>query len=453
MVEWLSPGGYVEVAVAEESREGLSERELEILRLVVTGVTNREIAARLVISPNTVKVHLRNIFAKLGVESRTEAALVAIQNGWVEVPTPVAEERISVAPQRPPLSWPRRIFLALALGVTLLVALWPRSVGYGQEHSSAFSDHTVGAGTTSGMDAAQRWSVRAALPAPRQRFASVSLAGLVYVIGGDTAKGVVGDVEVYDPSTDRWQQRSAKPTAASNVAAAVLGEEIYVPGGYDSDGRVLSVVEVYRPATDTWRSVRLLPAPRCAYAVAAAGGKLYLFGGWDGSRYVSDVLVYDPEQDAWSYGTPMSQPRGFLAAATFEGRIYLVGGYDGMAESAACEVYDPALEGSGRMPWKALRSMSFPRGGLGLAVAGQRLYAIGGGWNGGLAYNESYDIASDRWHPFPSPIVGQWRTLGVAAVESTLGTTLYALGGWTGDLAAVNRAYRASLRVYLPGLP
>lgn len=61
----------------------LSEREQEVLQLVAAGASNLQVARRLFISQNTVKVHLRHIFEKLEVQSRTEAAMVALRQGWV----------------------------------------------------------------------------------------------------------------------------------------------------------------------------------------------------------------------------------------------------------------------------------------------------------------------------------------------------------------------------------
>lgn len=57
--------------------EPLSQRELEVLQLIAQGLTNQEIAVRLYLSLNTVKVHTRNINSKLGVSSRTKAVASA----------------------------------------------------------------------------------------------------------------------------------------------------------------------------------------------------------------------------------------------------------------------------------------------------------------------------------------------------------------------------------------
>jgi DNA-binding CsgD family transcriptional regulator len=62
---------------------GLTAREVEVLRLVATGRSNREIAAELVISEHTVARHVQNIFAKLGVSSRTAATAYAFEHGMV----------------------------------------------------------------------------------------------------------------------------------------------------------------------------------------------------------------------------------------------------------------------------------------------------------------------------------------------------------------------------------
>ena len=66
--------------------ERLTRRETEILKLVAGGLANKEVARRLSLSEKTVKVHLNNVFSKLGVHSRTQAALHAIRTGIVDPP-------------------------------------------------------------------------------------------------------------------------------------------------------------------------------------------------------------------------------------------------------------------------------------------------------------------------------------------------------------------------------
>jgi two-component system NarL family response regulator len=65
--------------------DGLTEREMEVLRLVASGSNNREIARKLFISEKTVKNHLSNIFQKIGVADRTQAALYALKQRLAEL--------------------------------------------------------------------------------------------------------------------------------------------------------------------------------------------------------------------------------------------------------------------------------------------------------------------------------------------------------------------------------
>jgi DNA-binding NarL/FixJ family response regulator len=61
----------------------LSEREMEVLRLIVEGKSNNEIAKALYLSPNTIKTHVRGIMNKLAVDDRVQAAVMALRSGWL----------------------------------------------------------------------------------------------------------------------------------------------------------------------------------------------------------------------------------------------------------------------------------------------------------------------------------------------------------------------------------
>jgi DNA-binding CsgD family transcriptional regulator len=447
--------------------EELSERELEILRLVATGATNQQIALALIISVNTVKAHLRNIFAKLGVESRTEATLYAIQHGLVEVARPADEalvtdgERVPNTPQQAaslplprfihwPLSALQRALMLVALLFIVTVAVWP---GAGATSSPA-GGRLVDAPKASGPDVepehASRWQTKAQMPTSRARFAQAQMDGIIYVVGGLTAQGWSAEVDAYDPAFDRWSRRASKLTAVSNVGAAVVGGLIYVPGGLDEKNVVRDILEVYDPRSDTWSVATSLPAPVCAYAIAAVEDGFYLFGGWDGQRYLDAVYHYQVSTAAWRREASLKVARGFAAAATVGGRIYVVGGLDDTTEFSLCESYDPALHAAGKDPWRTLSPMSQGRAGHGMTISEGYLYVVGGGWDSYLAYNERYDVANDAWSTFESPLLGEWRTLGLSAISAQSGTFLYAIGGWNGQCLSVVQAYSASYRVYVP---
>ncbi|MBI5841883.1 MAG: response regulator transcription factor [Chloroflexi bacterium] len=77
VVEFSRVSSLVTATSSEVLIEPLSEREIEVLRLVTVGLSNREIAERLVISAGTAKTHIHNLCGKLGAHNRTEAAMRA----------------------------------------------------------------------------------------------------------------------------------------------------------------------------------------------------------------------------------------------------------------------------------------------------------------------------------------------------------------------------------------
>ncbi len=468
-----------------DERLPLSERETEILSLVATGKTNQEIARVLVISPNTVKVHLRNIFEKLNVQSRTEATLVAIRSGLVQVgqlslastdsPTARVEEaaiadsvsieaptplkpaltawRPDLAPRQPIKRW-QRIYLVVSVLVLMLALLfpWMRSVaGRSQAASqSLLSDAEMPQAGLPARQDATRWRVRAALPGPRARHAQVAFRGQVYAIGGETPTGLTDSVDVYNPERNDWQPRTNLPRPLSNVQAVVLKNLVYVPGGTTTGGALSAEVLSYDPVADSWGQAPALPAPRAAYALTASDSMIFLLGGWDGTQITTTVSIYDPAARRWRDGPSLPEPRALAGAAILNGRLFLVGGFDGAQPQPT--VFTLALNSAGDAAdggWEVGAPLSSPRSGLGVIVESGALYAFGGGANPAVDFHERFDPFTQTWSSIVSPWRGEWRGVGVSAVSPMI----YVVGGWSGDYAEVNEQYQAGFRTFLPSSP
>jgi DNA-binding CsgD family transcriptional regulator len=456
----------------EPDAKELSEREREILQLVASGASNKEIAQALYISPNTVKVHLRNIFGKIGVASRTEAAMFAVNVGLVETANqPRPGENLlssdltvvgdntgmdgveSLVKTRQPLSRRQRLAglyqsrrpLAIAGALLLLAVLVFFTLRGGQGAQPIVSDQATGADQP-------RWQKRASMPTPRDSLAVAAYQNQIYAIGGQASKGISGVVESYDINLNTWRALAAKPVPVAEASAAVIGGRIYVPGGRQSSGKLTDALEIYDPLTNTWQPGSRLPIPLSAYALATFEGKLYLFGGWDGQHAMNSIFEYDPDRDVWlTDRSPMPTARAYAGAAVATGKIYILGGYDGVQALAVNEVYQPDRDRPGEHPWSVAAPLPEARFGAGVAGVADIIHLVGGeNDQGGVSGVLEYFPQNDAWQKIPGLSSQPWSRLGLIPV----GTHLYALGGQLGGvIVGENLSYQAIYTVLIPLIP
>jgi DNA-binding CsgD family transcriptional regulator len=420
----------------------LSEREREILRLVATGLANKEVASALSISPNTVKVHLRNIFEKIGAASRTEAAMYAVREGLVEglSGAPIAEgARLAFPPARP---WWKSVWVWLGVGVALTML-----AGAGVREwllPAPVPTATVPGATASLAPTAtpvSRWQVRAPMLTARSGLAAAAYENQIYAIGGETDEGVTGALERYNPRNDTWTALPPKPLPVADIGAAVIGGKIYVPGGRTAEGTPTDVVEVFDPRAAAWSLSPPLPAALSAYALAAFEGKLYLFGGWDGTQFVASVFAFDPDTGAWGTLTPMPSARAFARAAAAGGELFVMGGADGTSTLDANLQYLPERDAAGDDAWIARAPLPETRQSFALAGTGELVYLLGSGTP------LEYSPQRDEWKTLAAPDVANWHGMGLIVQ----GPNLIAFGGSSdGRALPATLSYQAVYTIAIP---
>ncbi len=416
----------------------LSEREREILRLVATGVGNKEIAQALGISPNTVKVHMRRIFAKLGVETRAAATRQALEMGLVM--TAREEEAQPFAqPDAAPVATRRRTKGRLWAAAAAVVLTLAAALLWGLPALRA-------ALTPPGRDALNelRWERLADLPEGRAGMAAAVFEGRMYVMGGQTAAGVSADTLMFDLTLNTWEQRAPLPEAVQHVQAVLLGERLYLAGGLRADGQVSAALQVYDPRADMWTQAAPLPEGRSAAAAAALDGRLYLFGGWDGQRVRDTVWVYDPAQEGWMEGGRLPQALRGAAALPVEGRVMVMGGWDEQGLSPRRWLYAPQ-----RQAWEERSPLPAGRGGMGAVGLAGQVY-VGGGSPPDLPLWQT-SWRGETWQALGQAPMAVGEGAAVVGYESRVYVIggRAALGGWLRSV----QAYRAVFTSLAPALP
>ncbi len=234
---------------------------------------------------------------------------------------------------------------------------------------------------------ANNWTSEAPMPTPREGFAIAVYQGEIYCIGGSTQSppygwgGAIGVNEMYDPSTNKWQEEAPMPYPVSGLQANVVDGKIYCIGGIEASGTGSQANQVYDPATNTWSENAPIPTSTFGYATATFDGKIYIINGIDWySMYGLDITqIYNPQNNTWSLGAPPPHPaKGFeeetegnyVGAATTgvmaPERIYAIG-------SSYTQIYDPMTNS-----WSLGEAISPSRDGFAVANVNDVLYVMGG---------------------------------------------------------------------------
>jgi len=336
----------------------LTPREMEILALIAEGKSNKEIAAELFISVNTVKVHISNIFQKIEVSSRTEAMLYMIEQGVVESqPINLKNIEILANPNDVPAialsKWQvfqreYRWFLFI-LGFIVFGAILLFTVRFTNNNSAQRFQATL---------QSNRWQVIGEMSTNRTNHASTVLDSDLFIIGGENETGIVDLVESFNLNSKTLGQHAPKPTPVSMTTAVSLGGKIYLPGGKVDSDKGINVLEVYDPRTNTWKELARLPISVYDSGVVTYEGKIYLFGGINEGKPIADVMRYDPSTNVWTLLTPMPDNRAHPGILVLEDKLYVIGGYNESGPTNSTIIYSPSLEETDQYEWK--NGIKFP---------------------------------------------------------------------------------------------
>lgn len=262
----------------------LSEREQQILVLVAQGMSNKQIALQLGISDNTVKVHLRNIFSKINVASRTEASLYAVRHGLLEVaPSSV------VAP--PPVV-PRRLWRWWWVGAVVIVLLGVLGYWY-----------TTAAVVPTQAATPTRWRQLSPLPVAVADVQLVSYRGALLAVAGQEWWRLVG-VDA------RWQALASLPCRMVQGRVWADGAGVWLVGCGD-DGAA-----VWFWDGQTWQARAAWPSRASIVTLTRVDGVLWVFAG-------TEVWQQPAQADTWR--RVADPPRGMqrMQVAVVDGSIYI----------------------------------------------------------------------------------------------------------------------------------
>lgn len=283
------------------------------------------------------------------------------------------------------------------------------------------------------------WRTGAVVPVPVVNPAAAVLGGDIYLVGGYNSTGSLADLQIYNPTTNVWTTGPSLPTATDTGAAAVVANVLYFIGGSHA-GVYTNAVWAYSPTTKTWTAKAAMPTGRNGLQVVVEKNIIYAVGGYNGSTFIDTVESYNPKTNEWTEEAPMLGTKDIPAAGLIGTTIVVAGGANVPSSvTGDTEAYDATTN-----TWKELTADPTARTGPCSGVIGQ-LYDVGGYINNAGAattVNESFNLTTDKWTTTLAPMPNGTMFGGSAVVSGQL----YCLAG----AAVVNSSAVDYVQIYQP---
>ncbi len=235
---------------------------------------------------------------------------------------------------------------------------------------------------------------------------SVKVNGKLYVLAGFlSGLQITAATEIYDPSTDSWENGADMPIPVTHMGAVAVDDEIWIVAGFvgNHPGVATDAVQIYNTTTDSWSVGPPIPNPRGSGAAVYSNGKIHFFGGLlpdrrtdVGEHYILDV---NDQASGWIAAANMPNPRNHLSGAAVNGLIYAIGGQfghdGGVQDQQFLDVYDPQTDS-----WTAKADLPSKRSHFepGTMVHNEKIIIVGGR-RGNFFFDDvtEYDPATDTW--------------------------------------------------------
>lgn len=421
--------------------ESLSQRELDVLRELVGGASNKEIGNNLSISANTVKVHLRNLFTKLGASSRTEAVVIAMKWGILDGgEVPLSIELLEEIVEKETESVQESEEIEFDQGKEFIAQeefLPEEEIDPIVAANSSAESFTP---TSAIIEPTHNYSIPMLKTAPvvissrprtnQWKLLAVGLGGIVMILTAflmwDWRNGIDGKSMTTTPFvTERWGDTgwsttfpSTRPSAG--FALVAIGPTLYQLSG-EVGGKISAESFTYQPSKNLWQPITSKPTAVTDAGAAVLVGQIFMPGGRlkDGLPTAS-LEVYSPTNNAWRSASALPHPIAGATTLAYGEQLYLFGGWDGTHYLNTAYLYDPSSDN-----WRPLPPMQHARSHAAGGVIGQSLYVVGGyDGNADLPFCEQFDPNTESWQACPPLLVPRGGAVAVSLLNK-----LYLVGG------------------------